>query len=90
MALKTFGKDPDAIKPYTLNWTAFLDGDTITSSVWTLDSGITSSSETNTTKKTTIFLSGGTVGTTYTATNRITTTNGITEDQSIQITIASN
>ena len=89
MALKTFVKDPDETLNYTLDWNLWLNGDTISSSAWAVDSGITNSSVTNTTTQATIFLAGGTAGTSYTATNTITTAAGLTAEQSIEVTIAS-
>jgi hypothetical protein len=74
-------KDPDEKKDYSLVWVKELrkDKDTIASSVWVLDAGITQSSSpapTNDIETTTIWLEGGTAGTDYTVRNRITTTRG--------------
>lgn len=67
-------KDPQAQLDYTFNWSQWLPGgSTIASVIWTIPAGITqiASSFTNTTA--TVWVSGGTVGTTYTVTCRITT-----------------
>lgn len=78
-------KDPDAVLPYTIDWSDWLGSDTIASSTWTTPAGITEESTSSTTTVATILLSGGTSGTSYVLTNRITTAAGLTEDRSIQI-----
>jgi len=66
-------KDPNDILDYTLNWADWLDGDTIAAATWTVPRGITSLQQVHTTTTTTIWLSGGAAGATYTPTCRITT-----------------
>lgn len=61
---------------YVFNWTTegYLTGsETISSSSWTVASGLTKDSESNTTTTTTVWVSGGTAGEAYKLTNRITT-----------------
>jgi hypothetical protein len=82
-----FLKDPNAILDYQIDWSPWLGADTITTSVWTLPSGITQQSAANTTTTATIWLSGGTVGTKYLVTNRITTAGGRTDDRTITINV---
>jgi hypothetical protein len=82
-----FYKDPAAILDYVVDWTAWLGTDTISQSTWTVQSGITQVTATNTTKLATIWVSGGAAGTTYTLTNRITTVGGRTDERSITITV---
>jgi hypothetical protein len=48
-------------------------GEIISNSVWEVDTGITVHSQGNTDTATTVYLSGGAVGTTYLITNEITT-----------------
>jgi len=50
---------------YFIDWSEWLGTDTLTSVVWTIPSGITSDTETNTTTKSYIRLIGGTVGYEY-------------------------
>ena len=80
-----FAKDPQAVLDYTIDWTKWLDevSDTIATSTWTVPTGLTKVTESNTSKLATVWLSGGTVGTNYTVTNRITTAGGRTDDRSI-------
>ena len=84
-----FTKDPEAVLDYTIDWTKWLDevGDTIATSTWIVPSGLTKVTETNTSKNATVWLSGGTDGTNYTVTNRITTAAGRTDDRSISIRV---
>lgn len=80
-----FVKDPDSVLDYQENWATWLGSDTISASTWTVPTGITKDSDTNTTTTTTIWLSGGTAGEAYTLTNRIVTAGGRTSDRSIVV-----
>lgn len=91
-----FTKDPQAKKNYTLDWSGaapgprLTDGDTITTSTWTVPVGITEgdpSPATKTDTTTTIWLSGGTLGTVYKITNHVVTAQGIEDDWSFQVLI---
>ena len=86
-SLKTFVKDPDAVLDYAGDWTAWLAGDTITISDWTVPVGITLDSATHTATGVLIWLSGGTVGTKYALTNHITTAAGREDDRTITISV---
>ncbi len=83
-----FLKDPNEVLDYVRTWTEFLAGDTITTSTWTAETGITVSSSSNTTTTATVWLSGGTAGNRYLVTNRIVTTAGRTAEFSLPITVA--
>jgi hypothetical protein len=78
---------PDAVLDYTMDWSEWLDGDTIASSIWTAESGITINSSSNTTTVATVWLSGGTAGESYRVTNQITTAAARTDDRSLFITV---
>lgn len=84
---QTFFKDPNAVLDYTIDWSTWLGSDTISSSDWVVDSGITENSASNTTTAATIWLSGGTAGTAYAVTNRIVTAGGRTEDRTLTIVV---
>lgn len=90
MAIPSFSsKDPDEVLDYVVNWAARLaTDDTIATSTWTVPAGITKDSSSNTDTTTKVWLSGGTLGTTYTLLNRVTTVDGRTMDQSVKIKIA--
>lgn len=81
-------KDPSAVLDYVIDWETWLDGDTISTSTWTVQTGLTADSDSNDTTTTTVWLSGGTLGTKYTATNRIVTAAGRTDERTIYIVIA--
>lgn len=85
--MKSFVKDPDATLDYTFNWGPWLDGDTISTSVWTLETPLSSVSESKTDTTATIFISGGTHLQDYSATNRITTVSGRTDDRTFTLRI---
>lgn len=88
-------KDPDAVKPYVMNWDDFLtnESDTISTSVWLIndihednwlaqgDGSLVIESKSNTTTRATIWLSGGVLDNDYEITNRITTVGGLTDDR---------
>jgi hypothetical protein len=106
---KSFYKDPNSVNIYGVRWcsadntndatandTGVLQSATISTSNWTLDSGITEDSTSlasftvkgvtfaiNTVAR--ITLSGGTAGTDYDVVNRITTSDGRTLDHTITI-----
>lgn len=85
--MTSYVKDPDAVLDYQVDWSAWLDGDTITTSEWIVPDGIVKDSDSHTDTAATIWLSGGTLNTTYLVTNRITTAAGRTDDRTIRITI---
>lgn len=81
-------KDPNAVIDYWIDWSKWLrDGDTILVSEWEVPDGIEVDSETNSTTLTTIWLSGGIAGQSYSLTNRITTSQGRTQDKTITIIV---
>lgn len=90
MRLTWPSKDENEILDYIVDWSDRLDSDAITSSYWTVPTGITKDSDEYDAsgKTTTIWLSGGTTGETYDLVNRITTAAGRTMDQTIRIKIA--
>jgi hypothetical protein len=87
MAICKFTKDPDALLDYGFNWATWLSTDTISTSTWYVPDDLTNESDGETTTATTIWLSGGTRGVTYTVTNRITTAGGRTDERSFQIRV---
>jgi hypothetical protein len=85
----TFTKDPDAVLDYQIDWSDWLpEGDTISTSVWSVGAGLTEDSDTNTTTTATVWVSGGTVGSSYQATNHIVTAQGREEDRTIVIKVS--
>lgn len=81
-------KDADAVLDWQVDWSAWLvEDETITASSWTVPDGIEEDSTSNDTTTATIWLSGGTAGTTYTVTNHITTSDGRQDDRSLKIRV---
>lgn len=90
--MKTFVKDPDATLDYSVDWSLFLagaDDDTILTATWVdydtddltvTDAGHQAGVHTG-------FISGGTLGSTYTVTSRITTAGGRINDETIVLLI---
>lgn len=81
-------KDPNAVLDYGLDWTEWLGEDIITGSVWEIAPAaeLTVGNKSFTNLKTTVWLSGGEAGKSYTVTNRISTSGGRTEDKSFRVT----
>lgn len=83
-----YTKDPDAILDYTVDWSDWLaTGDTISSVASSVQTGITRTTQTNTTTTHTIWLSGGTEGQEYEVTSRIDTAGGRTDERTIIIRV---
>ena len=80
-------KDPDEILDYTFDWSTWLGADTIASDVVTVDAGLTKDSDSNTTTAVTVWLSGGTAGTAYKVSSKVTTAAGRTAERTIIITV---
>lgn len=86
MASAIFHKDPDAVLDYYFDWSEWLaTGETISSNTITVPTGITKDSDSATTTKVTVWLSGGTDGTTYTVACKIVTSAGRTDERSIDV-----
>lgn len=83
-----FIKDPDAVLDYSIDWSAWLGTDTIIISTWTVPTGIVKASDSQTTTVTTVWLSGGTDGSSYPVVNRIVTAGGRTDDRTLIIEVA--
>ena len=86
--MSAYSKDPAERLDYVFDWSLWLADDTISSSVMTVDAGLTKVSDTNSTTTATVWLSGGTLGRTYEIVNRIVTAGGRIGERTITITIA--
>lgn len=80
-------KTPNEVKDYSIDWTDRLAGDTISTSAFTVPSGITLDSQTNDTTSSTAWISGGTDGTDYNVTCLVTTAGGRTYEWPIRIQV---
>lgn len=72
----SFCKTPTEKLDYRVDWATWLGADTITTSTWTVPTGLTSVTQSNTTTDATIWIESGSVGTSYILTNSIITTGG--------------
>ena len=86
--MKLFTKDPNAKLDYTVDGARWLGTDTIQTSTWTVPTGLTNESTSNSGTTATIWLSGGAVGQRYKVTNHIVTVAGRQDDRSFEVTIA--
>ena len=80
-----FTKDPEATLDYQVDWEAWLAGDTISTSDWDVPIGLTEDSDSKTTLTATVWLSGGTIGTTYAVVNEIVTVAAREDNRTIYI-----
>ena len=83
-------KDPDELLDYPVDWTDWLGdsgSDTISVSAWQVPAGITQNSALVSGAKAIVFLSGGTVGSTYHVVNRITTAGGRISERGFDVII---
>ena len=89
VTFEIFQKDPNAQLDYVIDWSSWLNGDTIVNSVWIVPSGIDLVDQSFTNQNATIWLSGGTIGARYRVTNRITTSTSPArmDDRSIIIAV---
>lgn len=87
MAFKKFKKDPQAVLDYVIDWSAWLEEDTISASEWSAPDGITVVTDSFTDTTATVWLSGGAVGESYDVTNGISTDGGRDDDRTITILV---
>ncbi len=83
-----FEQAPQAILDYTIDWTAWLNGDAISNSVWAYP-GMTLGAlgATVNGNAVTVWLTGGTPGTVYKVRNQIMTVNGRTERETFDLVV---
>lgn len=87
-SVQYFLKDPDDVLDYTIDYADWLEtSDEVSTSSWSLDTGITEDSSSNSTTSATIWLSGGTAGVDYDCTNSIVTDDGREKDTTITIRV---
>lgn len=83
----TFTKDPHAKLDYSVDWTRWLNGDTISSSSWSVPAGLYLSAQSETTGIATCWLMSGTAGQAYQVTNSITTAAGRVDERTFTIIV---
>ena len=87
MSLGSLLKDPTDVVDVVIDWADWLDGDTISTSSWTLPDGVTQSAESETSTTATLKVSGGTAGQDYTVANTIVTAGGLTAERSVRLMV---
>jgi hypothetical protein len=87
MSLAWPAKDPGADKEYELDWSDRILNDVITESEFDVPEGLIKGNIFFTDSTTTVWLSGGDEGSTYTVVNRIRTEAGRRDVQSVKLKI---
>ena len=85
-----FYKAPAEKLDFQVDWTAFLEGDTIASSAWAVEDDnedVTLSDDTSTSSTATVWAVGGNIGYSYALTNTIVTAAGRTEARTLYLDI---
>lgn len=88
--MQFYVKDPGAVLDYAINWAGgyLQSGETLASSVWTIFPGdMTQNSAGSAAGVASITVSGGVAGQIYQLTNRITTSQGRTDERSITVRV---
>jgi hypothetical protein len=87
--ISNYDKDPHAILDFKWDWSEWLEaGETISSYVIAVASGITKESESKTDDSVTVWLSGGTAGSSYIVACKIVTSSSRTDERSMRIMVA--
>jgi hypothetical protein len=87
-----FWKDPDDALDYQVNWATWLSTDTLASATWSINTTVITASTALMSYSTsagthTLWLAGGTAGTTAEVTSRITTATSRIKDQTFKVTV---
>lgn len=84
--LRRFKKDPNAVIDYTIDWSRWLAGDTLSGAVWTsTSSDLTINFSTTDQTRSQVWVSGGIDKARYYLTCHVTTAAGRQDDRSIAI-----
>lgn len=79
-------KDPSDILDYEVDWSEWLEStETIDTVTWSVPTGLTQTDDDVTDTTATVWLSGGTAGTTYEVACKILTTAGRTAERSFRV-----
>lgn len=85
--LTEYCKAPDESLSYGFDWATWLEGgETILTSTWVVEAGLSSQNESSNSTITGIILSGGSLGESYIVRNQITTTT-MTAERAIKINV---
>lgn len=89
--MATFVHDPDAVLDYSVDWSAWLAGDTIASAAWTSTAGVTILDDPAPTVEGSVakvWLSGGTTGQRESVTCHVVTAEGREDDRTFWLSVA--
>lgn len=87
---QTFRKDPDAKLDFAFDWREkgwLASGEDLSAVTWTVPAGLTEEATTMTDDVAAIWLSGGTAGSTYAVSCRITTSDGRIDERSFAVIV---
>ena len=88
MATTLYTKDPSSLLDYALDWSDWLETDeTIDSAVWTVPTGLRKNSSSINDALTIVWLSEGTVNTSYHVTCCVTTSLGRIDERSFNLNV---
>ena len=90
--MAVYVKDPNAVLDYGFDWEDedyLASGETISTSTWTIPSGLTEGTSSNSDTQTSVWISGGTEGTDYHIVNHIVTSAGREDDRTHVIKVRS-
>jgi hypothetical protein len=85
--LASYDKNPSDVLDLSIDWTDWLDGDTLTGSTWD-DGGLTVVTSSYTATESTVRVSGGADGSEYWLENTITTSAGRTEVKTLRVVVS--
>ena len=85
--MSSYLHDPNAVLDYMVDWSDWLGTDTIASVTWTVPTGITKTSQTNTTTTATAWMSGGSVGSDYALGCKVVTAGGRTDERTLVLQV---
>jgi hypothetical protein len=88
MSYTEFQKSPASVLDYSFDWSQWLEsGQTVATSSWSADTGLTIDSDTQSNTKTTAIVSGGVEGNSYFVSNTVVTNDGLTVKRSFIIKV---
>lgn len=85
--LRVFEMSPSAILDFGFNWAEWLGSDTIATSNWTADAGVTPGAGAKTASLTYVIITAGAVAGVYDVTNSIVTSAGKADSRTFRIVV---
>ncbi|MGE4322921.1 MAG: hypothetical protein AB7E60_07805 [Sphingobium sp.] len=89
--MSLYVKDPQGRIDHVLDWSAYLSGQSVVASLWTVtpdeEGGVMVDAQAFEPQRTSVRLSGGRIGRLYRATNRVTLSDGQVDERSIHFRV---